>query len=95
MASTRIAKRCYVAGRVQGVYYRASTQQQARRLNVCGYAKNLPDGRVEVLAVGDADQVQALVQWLWQGSPPSKVVSVEVGDAQLAEVASLVGFTTA
>jgi acylphosphatase len=75
-----IAKRCLVGGRVQGVFYRKSTQQQAQRLGVTGYANNLPDGRVEVLAVGEPDAVDTLVKWLWQGSPTSHVTSVDVED---------------
>jgi acylphosphatase len=49
--SAIIARRCFVAGRVQGVFYRASTRQRAQELGCRGYAHNLPDGRVEVLAV--------------------------------------------
>src|SRR5262245_56134137 len=64
--SMHVAKRCLVAGRVQGVYYRASTQQHARSLGVTGYARNMPDGRVEVLAVGTVEAVDALIKWLWQ-----------------------------
>jgi acylphosphatase len=75
-----IAKRCLVGGRVQGVFYRKSTQQQAQQLGVTGYANNLPDGRVEVLAVGEPDAVNALVKWLWEGSPASHVTSVDVED---------------
>ena len=85
----RVAKRCFVAGRVQGVYYRASTQQKARELGVIGYAKNLPDRRVEVLAIGNAGAVEALVKWLWQGSPPSHVTTVVVNDVALSEVESI------
>jgi acylphosphatase len=73
-----IARRCWVAGRVQGVFYRASTARRAAELHVTGYARNLPDGRVEVLACGDGAAVQALCDWLWQGSPASHVTSVEV-----------------
>jgi acylphosphatase len=73
-----IARRCLVTGRVQGVFYRASTRQRARELGVTGYARNLADGRVEVLACGNAAAVQALCDWLWQGSPSSHVTSVEV-----------------
>jgi acylphosphatase len=73
-----IARRCLVAGRVQGVFYRASTRERARELGVTGYARNLADGRVEVLACGDAAAVQALCDWLWQGPPSSKVTSVQV-----------------
>jgi acylphosphatase len=72
-----IARRCFVSGRVQGVYYRASTAGKARELGLGGFARNLPDGRVEVLAVGTAAAVDALVEWLWQGSRMSKVVDVQ------------------
>jgi acylphosphatase len=75
-----IAKRCLVGGRVQGVFFRKSTQQQAQQLGVAGYAKNLPDGRVEVMAVGEPDAVNALMKWLWQGSPASHVTNVDVED---------------
>jgi len=73
-----IARRCLVAGRVQGVFYRASTRGRARELGVTGYARNLVDGRVEVLACGEASAVQALCDWLWQGPPASHVTSVQV-----------------
>ena len=59
--------RCWVSGRVQGVWYRASTRRRALALGISGYAHNLPDGRVEVLACGDEPQLQQLRQWLWQG----------------------------
>jgi acylphosphatase len=81
-----IAKRCLVAGRVQGVYYRASTQQQASQLGVVGYAKNLSDGRVEVLAIGEPERVAALVSWLWKGSPASQVTHVEVAEVLLTDL---------
>ena len=74
----RIARRCLVAGRVQGVFYRASTQSRARSLGVSGYARNLPDGRVEVLACGTPDSVQTLCDWLWHGPPAAHVTAVEV-----------------
>jgi acylphosphatase len=73
-----VARRCLVAGRVQGVFYRASTRQRALQLGVSGYARNLPDGRVEVLACGAPQAVEALCEWLWQGSPASQVTSVVV-----------------
>jgi acylphosphatase len=73
----RVARRCLVAGRVQGVFYRASTQSQARSLGVTGYARNLQDGRVEVLACGAPDSVQALCDWLWHGPPAAHVTAVE------------------
>jgi acylphosphatase len=74
----RVARRCLVAGRVQGVFYRASTQARARSLGVTGYARNLADGRVEVLACGAPDAVQALCDWLWDGPPAAHVTAVDV-----------------
>jgi acylphosphatase len=73
-----IARRCLVSGRVQGVWYRAATRERAVALGVSGHARNLPDGRVEVLACGDPAAVEALCQWLWTGSPASQVTGVEV-----------------
>jgi acylphosphatase len=73
-----IARRCFVAGRVQGVFYRASTRSRAQSLGVTGYARNLPDGRVEVLACGAPDAVRALCDWLWEGPPAAHVTAVEV-----------------
>ena len=82
-----IARRCLVAGRVQGVFYRASTRQRAQELGVTGYARNLADGRVEVLACGEVAAVHALCEWLWQGSPASHVTSVQVEELQAGETA--------
>jgi acylphosphatase len=76
-----MAKMCWVSGRVQGVYYRGSAAQRARELGVTGYARNLPDGRVEVFACGEDAAVQAFVAWLWVGSTASRVTAVEVAEA--------------
>jgi len=76
--SSFIARRCFITGRVQGVFYRASTRQRALELGCSGYARNLDDGRVEVLAVGNAVAVKALIAWLWQGPPAAHVSDVEV-----------------
>jgi acylphosphatase len=73
----RVARRCLVAGRVQGVFYRASTLARAQSLGVTGYARNLADGRVEVLACGTPEAVQALCEWLWQGPPAAQVSAIE------------------
>jgi acylphosphatase len=82
------ARRCLVAGRVQGVFFRASTRARATALGVTGHARNLPDGRVEVLACGSAAAVQALCEWLWEGPPAAEVTAVDcepVSPAALAE----------
>jgi acylphosphatase len=75
-----------VAGRVQGVFYRASTRARAETLGVTGHARNLPDGRVEVLACGQREAVEALCRWLWQGSPASHVSAVEIEELTLESV---------
>jgi acylphosphatase len=78
------AQRHWVSGRVQGVFFRASTRQQALQLKLTGYAKNLPDGRVEVLAVGAPAALAQLQQWLWQGPPAASVTSVQSVDVEVA-----------
>ncbi len=75
---TRQCIRAIVRGRVQGVFFRASTQHQAMRLNISGYAKNLSDGSVEVIACGQADDLDTLVDWLHQGPEYARVESVRV-----------------
>ena len=91
--STVIARRCYISGRVQGVFYRASTRQKATELGCAGYARNLPDGRVEVLAVGEPVAVQSLLDWLWRGPPASDVKLVDVQELSLDDLEDIpVGF---
>jgi len=67
-----------VVGRVQGVYYRAATAEQATRLQLDGWVKNLPDGSVEVVAAGDAAAIAELARWLWSGPPAARVSAVHV-----------------
>jgi acylphosphatase len=89
-----IATKCVVDGRVQGVFYRATAAQRARELGIRGYAMNRPDGRVEVLACGQAQAVQAFVDWLWIGSSASKVTSVECVDVSHEAAQVPAGFRT-
>jgi len=72
----KIAIRCVVKGRVQGVYFRQSTREQAQQLGICGWAKNLPDGTVEVLACGVPETLQILRNWLHNGPAMARVVDV-------------------
>ena len=65
------ARRMWVNGRVQGVGLRYSTRSEALRLGLRGYANNLDDGSVEVLACGDPAQLDALRSWLQAGGPRS------------------------
>ena len=83
-----------VGGRVQGVYYRASAARRARELGIQGYARNLEDGRVEVLACGEAGPVSLFMEWLWVGSSASRVTSVEVVE-DIAAAPEHAGFHTA
>ena len=88
-----IARRCFISGRVQGVFYRASARHKATELGCAGYARNLPDGRVEVLAVGEPESVQSLLDWLWRGSSASEVKFVEVQELRLEQLDDVpVGF---
>ncbi len=65
-----------VAGQVQGVFFRASTREQALRLGLTGTVRNLPDGRVEVLACGSAAALDQLRDWLRLGPPLARVTAV-------------------
>lgn len=71
------AARFLVSGRVQGVAFRAHARDEAIALGVRGHAINLPDGRVEVLAVGEAAAVDAFARWLAHGPPHARVDAVE------------------
>jgi acylphosphatase len=77
-----ICTRCRVKGRVQGVFYRASTQEQANKYNLTGYAKNLPDGSVEVLACGRPQAVKTLCDWLWHGPLHARVEKVVCNEVE-------------
>jgi acylphosphatase len=76
-----ICRKYLVSGRVQGVFYRATAARHAGELQVTGYARNLPDGRVEVLAYGSQAALEELLKRLWTGSSASQVTAVEVADA--------------
>ena len=90
-----ICRRSLVSGRVQGVFYRATCVRKAVSLGLTGFARNLADGRVEVLACGDAPAVDEFVAWLWEGSPASKVSGVATSDADPAEGQRMVSFVSA
>lgn len=69
--------RFLVSGRVQGVFFRASTRDVALGLGLAGHAKNLADGRVEVLATGTEAALDKLERWLQHGPPVAKVAGVQ------------------
>ncbi len=68
-----------ISGRVQGVWFRGFVKQQAQAQQLSGWAKNLADGRVEVLLYGAAQNIDAVVKNLHRGSPMSRVDSVDIG----------------
>jgi len=79
--------RCYVSGRVQGVFFRTSTRRKAEELGVDGWARNLADGRVEVLACGEQTAVEALKDWLWLGPGHARVADVQCEPAPAQDMA--------
>ena len=87
-----VCKFCKVSGRVQGVFFRDSTRKLAMDLGICGYARNLTNGSVEVLACGEEEAVNKLCEWLWQGPPQSRVSQVVCVDH---ETRVLEGFSIA
>lgn len=66
-----------IEGRVQGVWFRESTRREAAALGITGYAKNLADGSVEVLACGELTALDQLAEWLKQGPPMAQVTNVD------------------
>ncbi|WP_257294820.1 acylphosphatase [Endozoicomonas sp. YOMI1] len=78
-----VCKRAFVEGRVQGVWFRGSTQEKARQLGIGGWARNLPDGRVEVLMCGSKEAVAKLEEWLHKGPPLARVVNISIAEESL------------
>jgi len=72
----KICIHCFVSGKVQGVWFRASTQDKAKELGLTGWARNLPDGRVEVIACGERNNINELQEWLKEGPELAKVTDV-------------------
>lgn len=81
----------FVSGRVQGVHYRGTAQRTAQVLGVSGFARNLPDGRVEMVAEGDTEAVQRFIAWARVGPPHAEVTDVEVQEE--APTGDLQGFS--
>jgi acylphosphatase len=78
-AADVVARYLRVRGRVQGVYFRSSTRQTARRFGVTGWVRNHEDGSVEAWLEGDGEAVEAVEAWVHTGGPPAaEVVDVEV-----------------
>lgn len=80
-----VCKRCLIDGLVQGVFFRASTVEKARQLGLSGWVRNMKDGRVECIIQGEESVVKQLQDWLWKGSPPSSVMSIQCYDEALVK----------
>lgn len=74
-----------VSGKVQGVYYRQSTQEKAQQLGLDGIVKNLPDGNVQIIATGATNQIDQLIAWCKQGPPRAVVTSVQMEELTLRQ----------
>lgn len=74
-----IARHVLVSGTVQGVFFRATCSEMARRSHVTGWVRNLPDGRVEAWFEGRSVAVEKAVEWCRQGPPRARVANVTVG----------------
>ena len=77
------ATRFIVSGKVQGVFFRASTREQAQRLGLRGHARNRADGSVEVVAAGTDDAIESLARWLQHGPPHARVDRVERSSVEI------------
>ena len=88
-----MADRCVqviVRGRVQGVYFRAFTRDEAESLGLSGWVRNRADGSVEALVQGEAHAVERMLAWFWTGSPHSRVSEVRAREESVQ--GGLVGF---
>ena len=82
MAGDRIRRRVVVHGRVQGVFFRGSTQEEARRAGIDGWVRNLPDGAVEAVFEGEAAAVEQLEAYCRRGPPWAQVMRVEITEEE-------------
>lgn len=82
-----IARHACITGRVQGVFFRQSTSEHARKIGVSGWVRNCADGSVEVHVEGDEDAVKSLLDWLRRGPPSARVEKVEISETELRGLA--------
>ena len=72
-------------GRVQGVFFRVSTQKQAQQLGLTGWVKNEVDGRVKINAIGSSERLDEFINWCRHGPPAARVSQVKVKQIKIAE----------
>jgi acylphosphatase len=83
-----MAQKCVhviVFGRVQGVFFRAYTKEEADKLGLIGWVRNQPDGSVEALVAGESEAVDRMLAWFRNGSPMSSVTKVTVTEEEPTE----------
>lgn len=78
----KTTKHVIISGRVQGVFFRANTQQKAEQLGVNGWVRNTSDGKVEAVFVGDKQKVDEIIKWCHQGSSMAEVENVEIEEKE-------------
>ena len=88
---SNVRRQIVVSGNVQGVFFRDSCRREAERLGLAGRARNLDDGRVEVIAEGPPDAVEGLIEWCRHGPSHADVTGVDVSEE---DPRGETGFTT-
>ncbi len=78
MQKERVRAHILISGRVQGVFFRGATEEEANNRNLTGWVRNLPSGKVEAVFEGDKKAIEEVIQWCHQGPPTAHVTSVEV-----------------
>ncbi|HEC89179.1 MAG: acylphosphatase [Thermoplasmata archaeon] len=73
-----VAKHVLISGRVQGVWFRATTKEKAEEYNIKGWVRNTSDGKVEAVFIGEEEDVEKMIQWCHHGPPLARVEKVEV-----------------
>jgi len=78
-------RRCVISGRVQGVFFRQGTLEQAEKLGITGWVRNLNNGDVECVICGENEALEQLIIWLHQGPPSADVTNVHSNDVPWEE----------
>lgn len=76
----KVSKKCIISGKVQGVFFRQGTFEQATSLGIKGWVRNLASGDVECVICGTPEAVEILIDWLWEGPAAARVENVEIQD---------------
>jgi acylphosphatase len=76
--STKVRAHVFITGRVQGVFFRSETRYEAKRLDVAGWVRNTPDGKVEAVFEGEEKSVKQIIEFCRRGPPEARVTDVHV-----------------